>query len=159
LVAGTTFNRAVTPQVRVTPSDATITAQLDSQLFTLGTSVTSEATHNFSATATDPLGHSATASTTFTIDTHGPAVKTDTAANGAVIDAAQLTVSGSAGDSVAVSVNGVPATVASNRFTATVPLEAGENLIGAVGRDAAGNTGSDSVTVTRAQSTSGVVIT
>src|SRR5262249_9108683 len=81
LVAGTTFNRAVTPQVRVTPSDASVTAQLDSQLFTLGASVTSEATHNFSATATDPLGHSATASTTFTIDTHGPAVKIDTPAN------------------------------------------------------------------------------
>jgi RHS repeat-associated protein len=159
LVSGAVFNRAVTPEVRTTPSDATIVAQLDSQPFTLGTSIAAEAAHTFSATVTDVLGHTASASTTFTIDTHGPAIRIDAPANGAVIDAAQVIVSGDAGDGVAVSVNGVPASLTASHFTVAVPLEAGENAIVATGQDAAGNVSSNSVTVTRAQSTSGVVIT
>jgi RHS repeat-associated protein len=159
IVSGATYNRAITPQVRVNPSDASVAATLDAQPFTLGTSVSAETTHTFSATATDLLGHTTSASRTFTIDTHGPVVKITSPAGGATIAAAQVPVTGDAGDSVALTVNGVTAAIASGHFSAVVPLEPGDNNLVALGRDRAGNAGSDTITVTQSQATSGVVIT
>jgi RHS repeat-associated protein len=159
IAAGSIYNRAITPQVRVSPTDATVTAKLGGQPFTLGSAISADGAYNLSVTATDLLGHSAGAAVSFSIDTHAPAVKIDAPANGAVINTAQTTVTGDAGDSVAVTVNGIAATVAANRFSAVVPLEAGENEIVATGRDTAGNRGSDRVVVTRGQADSGLVIT
>jgi RHS repeat-associated protein len=159
IVSGSLFTRAVTPVIRVSMPDATVTATLDGQPFTSGTAVTADADHAITATATDPLGHTATASANFTIDTHAPTVTITAPAPAAIVSTDTVTVSGNAGDSVSVTVNGIAAALTGSAYSARVPLEAGENTLVATGRDRAGNSASASVTVTRTDSTSGVVIT
>jgi RHS repeat-associated protein len=159
IVSGSLYTRAVTPVIRVSMPDATITATLDGHPFTSGTAVNADADHAITATATDPLGHTATASANFTIDTNGPVVTIAAPAPAAIVSADTVIVSGNAGDSVTVTVNGIAAALTGGTYSATVPLEAGENTLVATGRDRAGNSGSASVTITRTDSTSGVVIT
>src|SRR6185369_7901601 len=101
---------------------------LDGQPFTSGTAVTAEGAHTLSATAVDPAGHSTTASVTFTIDVTAPVVKITTPTAGQTIDADHVTVSGSAGDAVSLTVNGSVVTpAAGGAFSTDLLLDLGEN--------------------------------
>ncbi|MBV9186747.1 MAG: Ig-like domain-containing protein [Acidobacteria bacterium] len=159
IVNGTLFSRAITPVVTADSADDTITAKLDDNPFTLGTAITADGTHTFVATAKDPVGHTTTATVTFSIDRSAPTIKITSPAEGATIDADSTTVTGTAGDAVAVSVNGIAATLSSGTFTANVPIEPASTLIIAIGRDAAGNQGRDQITVNRAGSATGILLT
>jgi len=157
---GALFNRGVTPIVRVSVSDATTTSTLDGQPFTSGTAVTAEGAHTLSATAVDPAGHSTTASVTFTIDVTAPVVKITAPTAGQTIDADHVTVSGSAGDAVSLTVNGSVVTpTAGGAFSTDLLLDLGENLIVAAGRDRAGNNAADQLTVTRSDAGTGILLT
>jgi YD repeat-containing protein len=154
------FNRAVTPTIRVNVSDATATATLDGQPFTSGTTISTEGTHTLSATVTDPASHSASSNVTFTIDKTAPVIKINTPVSGQRIDGDHTTVSGNAGDAVALTVNGTSITPApGGAFATTVALDLGENLIVASGHDLAGNNAGDQLTVTRNDAGTGIVLT
>ena len=159
IVNGTLFSRAITPVVTADSADDTITATLDGSPFTLGTVITADGNHTFVATAKDPVGHTTTATVTFVIDRSAPTIKITSPAEGATIDADSATITGTAGDAVAVSVNGIAATISSGVFTANVPLDPASTLIVAIGRDAAGNQGRDQITVNHASTAAGIVLT
>jgi len=159
IVSGSVFNRAVTPVITADAADDTVTAKLDGQPFTSGTAITADKTYTLEATATDPAGHTTNASVTFTVDRTGPPVKITSPSNNATVDADSVTVTGTAGDAVSVTVNGVAATLSSGNFTANVPLEPGFTVIAAVGSDAAGNQGRDQISVNRGGSATGVILT
>jgi hypothetical protein len=95
----------------------------------------SEGVHDVILTVRDLAGNSATASLSFTIDKTPPAIIITSPSSGAVIEDAQVQVQGT--------IDGVP-------FSESCALNAeGENLITKTATDAAGNTGSASVTVVR----------
>ncbi|MFA6958485.1 MAG: Ig-like domain-containing protein [Thermoanaerobaculia bacterium] len=144
------FNRDVTPTITSSDPDATVVATLDGASYSIGSAITTDDSHTLSASATDDLGHLGTKSVTFTIDKTAPAVVITAPAAGASIASDTVTVTGTAGDAASVTVNGVSATLSSGAFSATVALELGENVIVAVARDEAGNSGRAEVTVTRA---------
>ncbi len=102
------------------------------------------------AVATDPAGHSGSATRTITLDTTPPVVRILTPATGQVLRTPTVTVTGTLDDPTAtVTVNGVAATLADGRFTAAgVALGAGATVLTAEARDPAGNLGTDQVSVT-----------
>ncbi|MGK2859052.1 MAG: Ig-like domain-containing protein, partial [Thermoanaerobaculia bacterium] len=149
IAANALFNRAITPEIRASDADATLTATLNDAPYTPGTAITTDGTYKLTATATDALHNAGSKTATFRIDTSGPVVTITTPAQAAVLQADTTTVTGTATGATSVTVNGAAAALSGESFTATVPLELGENSIVAVGRDAAGNTGRADVTVTR----------
>ncbi len=161
--ANTVYTRAVAPVVRSNDAKATITATLNGQPFTSGTSIANDGSYTLTAKAQDASGNeSATATAAFRIDRSGPVVKITSPSNGAVINADSVEVRGTAtgGDVRSVTVNGVAATLASDgAFTARVPLDLGPNLLTAVALDASGNTSVDSIDVIRDNGTTGLVLT
>jgi hypothetical protein len=73
-----------------------------------------------------------------------------TPASGLVTAADTIDVNGTIGTGVVtVQVSGVAASVGGSGFSATVPLRSGPNMLVAIATDADGNTGTDSVQVTR----------
>jgi len=160
IVNGTVFNRPVTPVITADSADDTVTQQLNDNTFTSGgTTITADGNYTVKASAKDPVGRTTTATVTFTIDRAAPAVKITLPADGATIDADSVIVTGTAGNSVSVSVNGVAATLSSGTFTANVPLDPGSTTIAAIGSNAAGNQGRDQITVNRAGTATGVLLT
>jgi RHS repeat-associated protein len=157
---GAIFNRSVTPVIKASAADATISAQLNQQPFASGTTITANGSYTISATATDPVGHSASTTVAFTIDTSAPAVAITSPANGQVIDADHVTVTGTAGNSVSLTVNGQSVPLAADgSFSTTVALDFGETPIIAVGRNRAGNSGNAQIVVSRAATGTGVILT
>src|SRR5262249_16896581 len=109
---------------------------------------------------TDTFNHTASATRTFTIDRTPPAIKIVSPVAGAVSSTNTIDVTGTAGDAVSVTVNGIAAQLAGGTFTAhAIPLDLAENPPTAPGLAAAGNTGADQVLVTLAGSGPGLVIT
>ncbi|HEX8171499.1 MAG TPA: Ig-like domain-containing protein [Thermoanaerobaculia bacterium] len=162
LADGTVYTRNVRPEVRVFEAGVTFTATLDGAAFTSGSEVSANGAHTITATATDPAySTSRTVTRRFTIDRSGPVVKIVSPANGATIDAPSTAVRVTADDAIAVAINGATATKQSDGswLAAAVPLDLGENLLVANGRDAAGNNASDSITVNRANAGPALVLT
>jgi hypothetical protein len=90
-------------------------------------------------------------SITLTRDTTDPVVSIDWPEDGTAVNTEPITVTGEVEDATAVTVdvNGVAADVYGAIFVADgVELDAGSNTVTATATDAAGNVGSDSVTVT-----------
>ncbi|MGK2858355.1 MAG: Ig-like domain repeat protein, partial [Thermoanaerobaculia bacterium] len=152
------FNRDVTPEIRASESDATIAATLNSAPYTSGTAITIDGNYTLAATATDSLQHSGSHSVSFRIDKTAPAVAITSPAQGASVATDSVTVTGTSGDATSVTVNGAVATLSAGGFTAVVPVELGENVFVAVGRDEAGNAGRDEITVTRAGAGPAIVL-
>ncbi|HJQ41121.1 MAG TPA: Ig-like domain-containing protein [Thermoanaerobaculia bacterium] len=152
LVEGSTFSRPVTPIVRLFEQGVTFTATLDGASFNNDKTVSDTGAHTITATATDTTyGHTTSVTRHFTIDRSAPKVTITSPANNATTDADRVNVNATAEDSVGVAINGIAAAKNADGSwsAANVPLELGENVIVAVGRDAAGNTAHDDVFVTR----------
>ena len=119
------------------PSSQTITTESASQVI--------------SATATDAINESATASVTLKIDKTAPALAITSPANNSTVTNSSLVVSGTVSDSLsgvsAVTCNGAAATVQSGTFSCTVTLANGSNTITVLATDVAGNSSTQSVTV------------
>jgi hypothetical protein len=76
--AGALFNRPIAPVVRATDSAAIVTATLNSNAFTSGTTIAVDGAYTLRATASDAFAHtSAEATATFTIDTIAAIVNRD----------------------------------------------------------------------------------
>jgi hypothetical protein len=135
-----------------------VLAQLSGQQFSAAGVTLREGNNVLTATATAPGGAVGTGSVTVRMDSTPPTVRIDSPADGAVVTAAQLTVSGMINDIVSgtvnaeqatVTVNGVAASIANRSFVATdVLLARGLNTLAAVARDAAGNESRAEVHVT-----------
>jgi RHS repeat-associated protein len=159
---GTLYTRPVLPEIRVFESNVTASATLDGTPFTSGTEVTAGGPHTIAATATDAaFGQSNAITRHFTIDRTGPRVAIVSPANGAAIDVDHTDVQVTAEDAVSVSVNGVAAAKQPDAswIAANVLLDFGETTLVAIGRDAAGNSGSTSVSVTRGGAGPALVLT
>src|SRR6185436_4516087 len=135
-----------------------VTADLTGLSFR-ATGVTLREGHNvLTATATGAGGSVGTGSVTVTMDATPPTVRIDTPTEGALLTAAQVTVTGMINDIVSgtvngeeatVTVNGVPATVANRSFVAAdVLLARGSNTLVARARDRAGNESQTQIQVT-----------
>jgi hypothetical protein len=110
-----------------------------------------EGANSLTAAATNAFG-SASDAISVTLDATPPVVTITTPAEGAQTAAGSVVVEGTVVDASAITallVNGLPVSVVGGSFTTTVSLAVGANPIAAVATDAAGNTGSDSVDVTR----------
>ena len=144
LADGHLFNRAATPVIQVTDASAvTVDAQLDGAAFTSGTPVTGEGTHQLAVTATDAAGNQASLAVGFAIDTTPPAFVTVLPANGSAVAAAPVTLQGQVTGATAVTVDGQPATLSGQGFTAgPYTLTEGTRTWTIVAADAAGNTAS-----------------
>jgi len=113
-----------------------------------------EGANSITAVATDSSGNTTSTSIQVTYtppDITPPLVQINSPANGATLTSASVTVSGTASDETAltgVTVNGIPTTLGSGTFSASVALVAGTNTLTAVATDSSGNTASTSIQVT-----------
>jgi len=109
-----------------------------------------DGSHTIKVEATDAAGNTGSATSTFTVDATSPVVTITTPSDGDVVPSTPITVNGTLDDdSIAkVTINGKDYDVTVKAFEATdVALSEGENTITASATDAAGNTGSVSITV------------
>lgn len=107
--------------------------------------------HTLTATATNASG-SANASVNATVDTTPPVVTITSPANGTATITGMIVVTGTVADASPIAsftVNGQAVTLTAGAFSTTVPLGIGANPITATAIDAAGHSGSASVSVTR----------
>ncbi len=82
-------------------------------------------------------------------DTEPPVISITSPQHGAVLYSSPAAISGTVDDNaVSVYVNGIKASISNNTFSATAPLEEGENIITAIATDQYGRTGTSSITVT-----------
>jgi hypothetical protein len=158
LIEGSLFNREVRLEARSSDPDAALVAELNGVSFEPGTIVSIDGAYTVTASATNPLGHRRSATRSFRIDATPPLVAITSPRPGVVAGDA-IPVEGTSGDSVSVNVSGIPAVVGGGRFEAIVPIDGDEQLIVAMGRDAAGNQGRDEVLVRRGSLAPGIVLT
>jgi len=159
LLPGTLYSRAVTPIVKATDG-ATIAATLNGAAFTSGASVDAEGEYRLIANATDDVGHTGTAETTFTIDRTAPVVHITSPSAGSV-STDLIEVRGTATNAIAAEVNGIPVTLEANGafVLPSLPIELGTTQIVATARDRAGNIGRDEIEVTRDDTRPGIILT
>ncbi len=144
LGAGARFFRPVAPIVSSNDPSATVLATLNGVSFLSGTSISASGDYTLSATASDALGHSASASASFKVDlTSGPAVDITTPADRAVLAGPTIAVTGTASTSVTtVTVNGRAATLAGATWSLpdlVLPPDVPAEVV-AIASDAAGRT-------------------
>jgi len=105
-----------------------------------------------SGTVTDGAAHTSTTSVTLKIDKSVPTVAISSPASGATLAVPQLTVTGTATDSLSgtasVTCNGLPATLTQSNWSCNLTLTAGLNTIAAQSTDIAGNATTASIPVT-----------
>jgi M6 family metalloprotease-like protein len=107
---------------------------------------------NVSVSASDHASNTMICNWSFTVDTSVPIVTITSPTNDTTVSTSTIAVTGTATDDSGVTsltVNGNSVTIESDgSFTTTVPLTNGVNIITVVATDAAGNTATQSVTVT-----------
>jgi len=102
-----------------------------------------EGSNSIAIVATDAAGNQGTASLTVARDTTPPTLTID--ALPSEVSSATVTVSGTVESSIAfVTVNGQPVTVSAGRYSTSVALSFGSNVIFVEATDAAGNTATTS---------------
>ncbi len=105
------------------------------------------------ATARDAVGNEVTAQITVIRDITPPVVRIDSPADGVIVGAATITISGTVDDPdgtvATVTVNGVEGPVVDGAYSVEIPLQNGNNGIAVVAVDGAGNEGSAAITIMR----------
>jgi RHS repeat-associated protein len=105
-----------------------------------------------SGSATDIAGNTASTSTMISLDKTPPVLSVSAPSNGDTVSTASLTVAGTASDSLSgiagVACNGIAATLQAGSFNCALTLTAGLNPISVIATDVAGNTASQSLSVT-----------
>jgi uncharacterized Zn-binding protein involved in type VI secretion len=111
-----------------------------------------EGTNSILVEALDRAGNPASSAITVIMDMTPPSVLITSPANGTTVSASPVVVTGTATDALSgtarVACNGAPATLSGSDFTCEVPLAAGPNTIVVAATDGAGNSASQSITVT-----------
>ncbi len=141
LADGALFNRVVTPTIEVTDaSPVTVDSLLDGAVFTSGTAVSGEGSHELAVTATDDAGNSSSLTVGFEIDTVAPVFGAVTPADGTLTAAAQVTLQGQVTGAATLTVDGQAVALVGDSFSAgPFTLAEGPNAWTLVATDAAGN--------------------
>ncbi len=141
LADGALFNRAVSPVVVATDATQVIlSVTLNGTPFTSGTPVADEGSYTLAATAVDEGGNTANLAASFVIDTTAPNFVTVLPPDNTLIATSEIALSGEVAGAQAVTVDGLPCTLASDLFVCpSFPLGDGERIFTLVARDAAGN--------------------
>jgi len=138
---------AVTVTFQCTPGSFAIVSCPSPQIVS-----TQGANQQVSGTVTDQFGLTATVTANVSIDLTAPSLSITSPANGAIVASSPLTVTGTVSDALSgissVTCNGVAATVQSGSFSCSMALVAGANSINVQASDVAGNTTSQSESVT-----------
>ncbi|MDR3578684.1 MAG: Ig-like domain-containing protein [Oryzomonas sp.] len=138
-------------QVSVSPGPGTVSFTASNSLATQVTA-SQDGLYTLQLTATDAAGNTATSTMTLTWDTTPPSMTVSALQNGAYTNNPILNVAGTAGDSgsglAQVTVNGKAVTVTNGSFSTSVTLAVGANIITTVASDQAGNTTTDTRTIT-----------
>ncbi len=110
-----------------------------------------EGLHSITVTASDAAGNKDTKAVAYTTDLTAPTISITSPKTGQIVLKSPIRVTGVAKDNVAVStvtVNGLTTTVAADgSYTRAVTLKEGDNTITAIAVDAAGNTATQTITV------------
>ncbi len=144
--------------VKVDTTSLTMTAgtALDGTWTGTITAAATEGTQTLTVEASDAAGNKKSATTTYIVDNTAPTIASVTPTDGSKVFKAELTVSGTVTDNVAVAsvtVSGSAVTVAANgAFTTTKTLALGANTITIVATDTAGNSKTETRSVTYATS-------
>jgi RHS repeat-associated protein len=151
ITEGSVFKRSMTPEIRSNFTDNTIEATLDGAAYTSGVEIADAGTHTITATATDPLGRSATGTVSFSIDlSDDPVISIASPVDGTRLSETTVTVTGTVTASEPiVKVNDLAATVNGSSFIVSgLELEPDVlNSITATVVDRAGRTAVDTITV------------
>ncbi len=108
-----------------------------------------EGDHSIPVVATDGASNTNSATVEITVDTTPPAVSITSPADDATVEDATVTVTGTTEVGATLTVNGASVSVgADGSFSTQVTLQEGANTITASATDAAGNEGTDSISVT-----------
>jgi RHS repeat-associated protein len=160
---GAFFNGPVAPVVTVNEGTAVVSATLNGNAFSSGTTISADGHYSLKASASDAFGHmSAEAAATFTIDATAPVLRITAPPNAAVVHADHVEVRGTVGgdEITRVTVAGIVATLSPDgTFSVIVPLEPGPNVITATAIDRAGNSGGDVVNVSGDEGRPGIILT
>ncbi|MCB1055040.1 MAG: Ig-like domain-containing protein, partial [Acidobacteria bacterium] len=151
LADGALFARSVTPVITVTDaSSVTVDMTLDGQSFTSGTAVTGEGSHTLAITATDAADNTASRQLSFEIDLTAPVFGTLAPAEGALLQASEITLNGSVTGAASLTVDGATVSLAGGAFSAgPYALAEGSTAFVLVAADAAGNAATLTRTVVR----------
>ncbi|HYN43443.1 MAG TPA: hypothetical protein VE129_16820, partial [Thermoanaerobaculia bacterium] len=150
---GAVFHRAVRPEAKPLPRVPVpeMTLLLDGASFRSGELVSAAGEHRLVARLRDTWGRDAEPSVSFRIVSDGgeaPRVVIVSPAAGALFAASPVDVSGNAGTSLSVDVNGVAASLSEGTFSARgVLLAEGANVLIATGRDREGRVGTARSTI------------
>jgi len=115
-----------------------------------GTMALASGANTIEVTATDAIGHTARTSVVVVQDATAPAISLLRSSAGVLTNAGMTVVSGVVDEDASVTVAGIPATVrADGSFAVPVPLVEGVNNIPITATDAAGNSRTTTLSVTR----------
>ncbi|MEM1177096.1 MAG: Ig-like domain-containing protein, partial [Acidobacteriota bacterium] len=152
LVDGAIFSGFVTPEAQATDATAvTVAATLDGLAYVPGTTITAFGSHELSVTATDGAGHSTTLIRTFTLEGAAPVIADLRPADGDVVAAAAVQISGRAPGAASVEIHGVEVIPAAGGdfISPPVSLHEGVNAFTVFATSAGGQTGQLILTVIR----------
>lgn len=130
-------------------------ATVENNIFTASGIPLNEGSNAVTVKAKDKMGRTGYAHITVYKDTLAPRISISSPTNGSTVSAGIITVSGTVSENTAtVTVNGINAIVANNKFTANnISLTEGANTITAIATDKAGNSATNSVTITYVRDT------
>ncbi len=135
------------PGTSVTVNGSAVSLQFPASFST--TVTLPDGTHSIDVVATDAAGNANTVTVDIEVDTVAPSVSISSPTAGTTTDVAAVSVQGTTEAGVTLTLNGIVVDVtATGSFSIELALSAGSNTIEAVATDAAGNSGSDSVSVT-----------
>ena len=133
-----------------------IEATITGSSFSATVSLLSEGTNTITAEAVDHAGNSASASATILLDTIAPTISLDPVTSPTTVPyqiiSGTFTETGSGIKSITV--NGIAAEISGSTFYANISLSEGENVITVIATDKAGNSDSQSTSITLLHSAS-----
>ena len=146
-----TVSGTVTDQTAVTVNANGVPLPVDGSGSFTGSVPLNEGANIITVTATDAAGNQSIVVRSVMRDTQAPVLAVTAPTDGAVVNADHVTVTGTVTDATTVTVtaNGTPLPVASGAFSGDVPLSPGPNTISVVATDAATNSSTVTVSVTR----------
>lgn len=144
------FNKDATVSAVVADAtQVTLTTLIDGLTAKLPVVVSDERLHQITVTGVDQVGWSTTVSSTFIIDKTPPRIAFSAPSGDGPVGTSNVEIRGTSDDAVSMMVNGRTATIdtAAKTFVVVVPLSEGTNGVIATGTDAAGNTGTATLSV------------
>jgi len=147
---GAYYNTDIAPVIDITDANLNMSSiTLNGNPFTSDTTVSAENTYTLVVQAVDKAGNTAEKTITFTIDKTEPGISELTPATGTKTTKSSIVVSGKTEPDAVVKINGIGVSVDSDgSFSKEIMLVKGENSIVITATDLAGNTKTETITIT-----------